>query len=233
MLASHSKENIDASTLKTENGSNAAGVEPNTDTVNKTASSKPAAAQMVDSFLYKYKTVDHFFSTELGPRNPTAWVTQEAKRKHWFVAGKEGCTGQVHNRTFSYELSIAEISATVTATAKKKKDAKASAYKLMAIKLGEALKLLLPQSGASIEEAQKTSPPSAVQSKFSASVGQKAVPGTAACPPSAISLVNHRPEMPRQITRYTAEQIAALPGHPVIAFHDVSRDQGFCTPTYR
>ena len=184
---------------------------------------------MVDSFLYKYKTVDHFFSTELGPRNPTAWVTQEAKRKHWFVAGKEGCTGQVHNMIFSYELSIAEISATVTATAKKKKDAKASAYKLMAIKMGEALKLLLPQSGASIEEAKKTNLPSEVQSKPSMGLpAQKAGPAA-----SAISLVNHRPEIPRQITRYTDGQISALPGHPVIAFHDASRDQGFCTPTYR
>lgn len=62
-----------------------------------------------------------------------------------FVQCKEGASGPPNNRKFQHAITVKEV--TVEATAKKKKDAKNLAFKLMAVKLGEILRLLKPQPG--------------------------------------------------------------------------------------
>ena len=62
-----------------------------------------------------------------------------------FVQCKEGASGPPNNRKFQHVITVKEV--TVEATAKKKKDAKNLAFKLMAVKLGEILRLLKPQPG--------------------------------------------------------------------------------------
>ena len=64
-----------------------------------------------------------------------------------FVQCKEGASGPPNNRKFQHAITVKEV--TVEATAKKKKDAKNLAFKLMAVKLGEILRLLKPQPGMS------------------------------------------------------------------------------------
>ena len=62
-----------------------------------------------------------------------------------FVQCKEGASRPPNNRKFQHIITVKEV--TVEATAKKKKDAKNLAFKLMAVKLGEILRLLKPQPG--------------------------------------------------------------------------------------
>ena len=62
-----------------------------------------------------------------------------------FVQNREGASGPPNNRRFKHSITVKEV--TVEATAKKKKDAKNLAFKLMAVKLGEILRLLKPQPG--------------------------------------------------------------------------------------
>ena len=62
-----------------------------------------------------------------------------------FVQCKEGASGPPNNRKFQHVITVKEV--TVEATAKKKKDAKNLAFKMMAVKLGEILRLLKPQPG--------------------------------------------------------------------------------------
>merc|ERR1719331_3350431 len=98
-----------------------------------------------DTFNYPATTVHEFESKVLKAFHPTMWVNETARRRNWFVQCKEGASGPPNNRKFQHVITVKEV--TVEATAKKKKDAKNLAFKLMAVKLGEILRLLKPQPG--------------------------------------------------------------------------------------
>merc|ERR1719339_414050 len=98
-----------------------------------------------DKFNYPATTVHEFESKVLKAFHPTMWVNETARRRNWFVQCKEGASGPPNNRKFQHAITVKEV--TVEATAKKKKDAKNLAFKLMAVKLGEILRLLKPQPG--------------------------------------------------------------------------------------
>jgi len=103
-----------------------------------------------DTFAYPSRTPEEFLTKELKLSHPTGWVNDTARKKNWFVHGKEGSSGGPNNRVFSYILTIKDLMA--TGVAKKKKDAKNSAYRLMAIKFGEVFKLLAPQQSTDRNE---------------------------------------------------------------------------------
>jgi len=98
-----------------------------------------------DTFNYPATTVHEFESKVLKAFHPTMWVNETARRRNWFVQNREGASGPPNNRRFKHSITVKEV--TVEATAKKKKDAKNLAFKLMAVKLGEILRLLKPQPG--------------------------------------------------------------------------------------
>ena len=81
--------------------------------------------------------LDKFFKTVLRQQNPTAWVTETCKQKRWFVHSVESSKGPIKRRTFFHTVTVNEFQA--VGKGPKKKEAKAEAFKKIAIKLGEYL----------------------------------------------------------------------------------------------
>ena len=98
-----------------------------------------------DTFNYPCNTVLEFESKILKGSHHNMWVSETARKRNWSIQCKESGLGLPKNRKFKHVITVKEV--TVEATSSKKKDAKNLAFKLMAVKLGEILRLLKPQPG--------------------------------------------------------------------------------------
>ena len=187
--------------------------------------------------------LQRFFSGSLRGMNPTGWVTEMAKRKGWFVHGKEGSSSHSSKTTFNYTVKLGTLSTIGYGT--KKKDAKNLAFRLMAIKFGEEMNLLPPLSTQS-EDQQVTAEPSKLSGD---SPGVKAavdkqvlVPcktntqtEPVPCNPNTLAAPQTEPDtspVPENIQYFSAGQMVTIPGHPVVAFNDLCKGLQYGGPQY-
>ena len=192
---------------------------------------------------HEQPVLDKFFKSVLREMNPIAWVTETSKQKRWFVHGVESSKGTLKRRTFFYTVTINDM--TTVGRGPKKKEAKADAFKQMAIKLGEYLCYLplLPkpkvEQPSSTTAATTTTDAAAKVTKEGVKGPLEAAPVTsvytapgAAVPGAALSAYDDIRAVPDRIRVFTAHEVAQIEGHPVIALNDVCKKLLYRVPQY-
>ena len=190
--------------------------------------------------------IQNFFTKALRGMNPTGWVAEMGRRKGWFVHGKEGSEGhgRFRKRVYNYSLTVRNMN--TEGHGLKKKDAKNTAFRLMAIKFGEEfgfLPTLSKPSETAIAPAMKSSetatPPkpssaAAVDYSVKASPAVQENPNSfaalAVAPPSNTG--SDLPPIPNHIPYFSAEALVTIPCHPVVAFSDLCKKLNYEIPQY-
>jgi len=156
----------------------------------------------VNAFTPQYfSTLEEFFTAGLKTLHPTGWVGEQARRKGWYISGKEGTEGTI----YTYTLDINDMNSVGRAT--KKKDAKNFAFRNMAVRIAEKLQMI-PKQPENLDEQLKA--------MNTASKPVVVDPNVEGCTPVAAvdaALIAH--EIPKEIPKLSAEEIASLPGQPV------------------
>ena len=189
--------------------------------------------------------LENFFKTVLKTMNPTAWVTETSKQKHWFVHGMEGSKifGR-GRRKFIFTLTINEM--VTIGNGMKKKDAKADAFKKMSIKFGEYFCMLpklekAKKIEAESEDSKSDNKASKTEVKVTPEEGvnvinkileSKAVKSTNANPFASLTAAEDIRIIPDRIKVFSSHEMASIEGHPVIILNDVCKQLHYKTPQY-
>ena len=192
--------------------------------------------------------LDKFFKSVLRQQNPTAWVTETCKQKRWFVHSVESSKGPLTRRTFFHTVTVNEFKA--VGKGPKKKEAKAEAFKKIAIKLGEYLCYLplLPKPEIPKEETkcvtnkQTDAPPvSAVTEPVTVTTeaGMKVINTILESkspkvinPLATLTAADDLRNIPDRIRIFNSHEMSSIEGHPVITLTDICKKLRYNMPQY-
>jgi hypothetical protein len=185
--------------------------------------------------------IEEFIKQGLRGQHPTGWVQEKARKNSWHVDGKEG-SGE---KGYSYDLIIAELSA--KGIARKKKDAKTNAFRQMAVKLAIKLNVLPPQGDEEqlqkkIDQAMEMDHQVVVVSKpedeVKIKVEKKPVSAASAVLPppvvtaGPVTLPSEATQIPKEIPKFTDEELSRFPGKAVTLLIEALRLQGNIQPIF-